>query len=385
MPFPLLHLVDTVAPSETFIRREVEQLRLRDWPVFEVSLKGGPGELSRCRAAALPAACRRRFFRASLCRVLEELAPRPVAALRILRRLPQAADLSRRAREAGVRLIHAQFAGITADLAGIAARAVGIPWTCSVHAHDVFTCGKAVLHRRLRSARSVTACSQGAAEAVVSSGYPAARLSVIRHGLALERFRFTEGRAEDELFTACRLEVKKGLDVLLAACAALRDGGRSFRCVIAGEGTLRQDLERQRDRLGLGGIVSFPGWLPEEAVRERLSRATLAVLPSRRTRDGDRDGIANLLLEAMALGTPVVTTTAGSAGEVVCDDENGWLVPPEDAGALASALEQALACPEKRNRLAVAARRTVEAEFDGAKNIRRLESFFATCVPCSIP
>ena len=385
MPFPLLHLVDTVAPSETFIRREVEQLRLRGWPVSDVALKGGAGELSRCRAASLPAACRRRFYRAALRRIFEELAPCPVAALRILRRLPQAADLSRRALETDARLIHAQFAGITADLAGIAAYAVGIPWTCSVHAHDVFTCGKAALRRRLRSARAVTACSRGAAEAVAASGYPAARLRVIRHGLALERFPFTEGRPGNELFTACRLEAKKGLDVLLAACAALRDRGCAFRCVIAGEGTLRRELEAQRDRSGLGGVVSFPGWQTEEAVRDRLSRAALAVLPSRRTRDGDRDGIANLLLEAMALGTPVVTTTAGSAGEVLRDGGNGWLVPPEDAGALAAALEGALARPEERNRLAAAARRTVEAEFDGSKNILRLEAFFATCVPCSTP
>lgn len=391
MPFPFLHLVDTVVPSETFIRREVEQLRRRGWPVFDVALKGGedagragcafPAETVQTLGAdvpsvrRLPPLCRRRFFRAALRRILEELAAHPVAALRILRRLPQAGDLARRARETESRLIHAQFAGITADLAGIAAYAAEIPWTCSVHARDVFTCGKAALRRRLRSARAVTACSKGAAEAVAASGYPASRLRVIRHGLALERFPFTEGRTGDELFTACRLETKKGLDVLLDVCAMLRERGCPFRCTIAGEGTLRRELETQRDRLGLGDAVSFPGWQTEEEVRDSLSRMTLAVLPSRRTSDGDRDGIANLLLEAMALGTPVVTTTAGSAGEAVRDGENGRLVPPEDAGALADALERALARPEERNRLAAAARRTVEAEFDGAKNILALESF----------
>lgn len=375
MPFPVTYLLDQLAPSETFIQRELEQLRRRNWPVFTRLLKDGAEQL-KFSWPSCPASYRWRFFKAASARILEELPHAPATALRIVRRLPQVAHLIKKTADSDSRLIHAQFAGITADLASIAARALGRPWTCAVHAHDVFTASPKALFRRLRTAAGIVACSRQAADAVLAAGIGPDKVAVIHHGLPLNDFAFDTIQPDETLFTACRLEHKKGLDTLLQACGLLLKRGLRFTCVIAGTGPDLDALKELQGKLGLAQTVFFVGWQSQEETRSRMMDASVLVLPSRRARNGDRDGIANILIEAMALGTPVVTTTAGAAGEVITDHLNGLLVPPDDPAALADALAQALTSKELLIRLAKAARLTVEEHFDGSKNIHRLEDFF---------
>ena len=375
-PFPITCLLDQPAPSETFIRRELELLRQRGWPITTCLLKGVPEALPFIWRA-LSAADRRALLRAAGGRLRDELPCAPLTAARLLRRLPQAAALLQTARQDGARLLHAQFAGITADLTGIAAQAAGLPWSCAVHARDVFAVPPPLLYRRLCRAAAVTACSQQAANAVTACGIPREKVHVIHHGLPLAGFPFNPVRDSQTLITACRLEAKKGIDTLLHACAILAGRGMRFTCVIAGSGPLERDLQALARRLALGAAVTFTGWLPQEEIRARLLTARTVALPSRRTADGDRDGIANVLLEAMALGTPVVTTEAGAAGEVLVDRVNGRLVPPDDPDALAGALEELLRAEDTAHALSRAARTTVESRFDAEKNIVALEAFFA--------
>ncbi len=375
MPFPVTYLIDRPAPSETFIRREIELLRRCGWPLHLCFLTG-PDALRRLPPGAPPGLARR-VLSAAAARLAQESLRSPATALRLLARLPQAADLARLAAANGSRLIHAQFAGPTADLAAQAARALGLPWTCSVHARDVFATPPGLLRRRLASAHAITACSQQAAEAVAAAGLPRSRLSVIRHGLPLDAFPFQDApRVAPLILTACRLTPKKGVDTLLDACARLRAQALPFVCEIAGDGPLHAALAAQARRLGLSDAVRFLGWLPEERLRARLAQAAVLALPSRRLADGDRDGIANVLAEALALGTPVVTTDAGAACEILRPEENARLVPPDAPDALADALAGLLRDPDLRNRLAAAGRRTAETLLDGAANIRQLEALF---------
>lgn len=375
-PFPITCLLDCPAPSETFIRRELDLLRQRGWPLATRMLKGGPEALPFAWQA-LAAADRSRLLRIAGRRLCAELPRSPVTAARLLRRLPQAASLLHAVRHDGTRLLHAQFAGITADLTALAAQAAGLPWSCAVHARDVFAVPPTLLFRRLGSASAVTACSEQAANAVTACGIPSNKVHVIHHGLPLERFPFDPARDGRALFTACRLEAKKGIDTLLHACARLAGRGMRFTCVIAGSGPLERDLHALARRLSLGTAVTFTGWLTQEEIRARLQAARAVVLPSRRTAAGDRDGIANILLEAMALGTPIVTTAAGAAGEVITDRVNGLFVPPDDPDALADALDELLCTEDTARTLARAARTTVESRFDAGKNIVAVEAFFA--------
>ncbi len=375
-PFPVTCLLDRPAPSETFIRRELELLRQRGWPLTVRILTGTPDALPFAWQA-LPAADRRALLRAAGRRLREEWPRSPVTALRLLRRLPQAASLLHAVRHDGTRLLHAQFAGITADLTGLAAQTAGLPWSCAVHARDVFAVPPPLLFRRLRGAAAVTACSQQAANAVTACGLPPEKVHVIHHGLPLARFPFDPVRDGQTLFTACRLETKKGIDTLLHACTILARRGTRFSCVIAGSGPLERDLRALARRLSLDTAVIFTGWLSQEEIRTHLTAARAVALPSRRAADGDRDGIANILLEAMALGTPVITTEAGAAGEVLVDRRNGLLVPPDDPDALAGALDALLRSKDTAHALSRAARTTVESRFDAEKNIVALEAFFA--------
>ncbi len=373
--FPITCLLDRPVPSETFIRRELELLRQRGWPLTVRMLKGAPEALPFAWQA-LSAADRRALLRAAGSRLREELPRAPVTAARLLRRLPQAASLLHAVRQDGTRLLHAQFAGITADLTALAAQAAGLPWSCAVHARDVFAVPQPLLFRRLRRAAAITACSRQAANAVAACGIPREKIHVIHHGLPLARFPFDPVRDGQTLFTACRLEAKKGIDTLLHACAILARHGTCFSCVIAGCGPLEHDLHALARRLALGDAVTFTGWLPQEEIRSRLMTSRAVALPSRRAADGDRDGIANILLEAMALGTPVVTTEAGAAGEVIENRLNGRLVTPDDPDALAAVLGELLRSKDTAYALSRAARTTVESRFDAEKNITALEAYF---------
>lgn len=382
MPFPVTYLIDQLAPSETFIRRELEQLRRRNWTVYARLLIGGEEPL-RFSLLRCPKGFRRRFVRAACARMAEELFRAPGTACRILKRLPQAADLARTVVETDSQLIHAHFAGITADLTSIVSCALDVPWTCSVHAHDVFTVSPPLLHRRLRTACAVTACSQRAAQAVIACGYPPDSVVPIHHGLPLNEFSFDRRSPRDVIFTAGRLAPKKGIDTLIRACSLLKARSVRFTCVIAGTGALLHQLRQLVEKLMLEECIVFVGWQPQEALCAQLREASVLALPSRRMRNGDSDGIANVILEALALGTPIITTTASSASEVIADSVNGLLVPPDNPERLAEALATALASNELLDRLAKAGRKTAEDLFDGAKNIQQLESFFAQAVKAS--
>lgn len=375
MSFPVTYVLDRNAPSETFIRRETELLQQRGWPLNARYLNGDFNTL-KGSLAACPPGRRGRFLKAAARRTMPELASFDRDTCGMIHRLPQCAGLVSKLDDSGTRLIHAHFAGITADVASIASAATGIPWSCSVHARDVFAVPPAKTYRRLRTAVGITACSQLAADTVIAAGIPKHQVSVIRHGLPLHDYVYDMLRPEGVIFTACRLELKKGVDTLLTACSLLAQRDISFRCVIAGNGSRQEFLKALAKRLGIENSVLFIGWLSPEEIRSRILNASVLALPSRRMPDGDRDGIANVLVEAMALGTPVITTAAGAAGEVITDNVNGLMVPPDSPTALAEALARTLSVSPRMSAMAKAARRAAEEFFDADKNIQDLEKFF---------
>lgn len=262
-------------------------------------------------------------------------------------------------------LVLAEFAWLTADVAEEAARAAGRPWCCFVHAWDVFTRPEAELAARLRGASAVAACSESAAAA---AGKAIRReVPVIHHGLDFAEWEFQSDRPGGLLVCAVgRLEPKKGFDRLLAAWPAILRRFPEARLAIAGEGSERCLLETQATVLGLaGGQVEFLGALDERGVRNLLAESSMLVLPSRRMPDGDRDGIANVLVEAMALGTVTITTAAGAADEIVEDNVTGILLPAEAREADVAEAVIALAADRRRwGEMVRSARDFVESHFD---------------------
>jgi glycosyltransferase involved in cell wall biosynthesis len=173
-----------------------------------------------------------------------------------------------------------------------------------------------------------------------------------------------------------RLVEKKGFADLIEACSLLRDRGVEVRCRIVGIGEQEPELRAAIEHLGLGNRVELPGPRPQGDLIKAVGRAAVFAAPCVVGGDGNRDGLPTVLLEAMALGTPCVSTDVTGIPEVLRDGETGLMVPQRDPAALADAIERLLADPELRVRLAGRARRLVEAEFDVRRNAALLRETF---------
>jgi len=206
------------------------------------------------------------------------------------------------------------------------------------------------------------------------------RTDVIPSGVDTDRFRPTTERsaakarlgidpATPVVGTVGRLEPRKGTATLIAALDALRNAGRTLAGVIVGDGPLRAELERDLAARGLGAQVRLLGDRAE--VREVLEALDAFVLPSR------TEGMSNALLEAMAMGLPVVATAVGGNPEVVADGRSGLLVPADDAAVMAAAIARVLDDSTLATELGTAARHVVEERYGARSMVRRLEAVYA--------
>jgi glycosyltransferase involved in cell wall biosynthesis len=203
---------------------------------------------------------------------------------------------------------------------------------------------RALKRRELDGADAVTAVSAAVAESLRADyGLDPVRVKVVPNGAdppdeqgeraAMRRYRESLGAGMLRPLWVCvgRLERQKGQDVLLEALAMLRQRGIDFVCAFAGDGSTRAALEARREALGLGAHARFLGQVEDPG--PLLAAADAVVLPSR------WEGLPLVVLEALARGRPVVASGVGGIPEVIEDGVEGRLVPPDDATALAAALE----------------------------------------------
>lgn len=300
--------------------------------------------------------------------------------LRRLKLLAQAvalhAELSRR----GVQHLHAHFATSSTEVAALASGLSGIPFSFTAHAKDIYLDAHdyARLSERIRRASFVvTVCDANRRhlEAFGGHGTPVHR---IYNGLDLAEFRPQVRRSNGtpEILGVGRLVPKKGFDTLVRACRLLADRGRTFRCRIVGDGDERERLQDLVERMDLRDVVELAGALPNERVRTGMSQADLVVLPCRVAEDGNRDALPTVLLEAMALETPVVSTPVTGIPEIVGDDEAGVIVPPDDPERLAESVEVLLDDPDRRRRCGRAGRARAERLFDVRASVGELHDLF---------
>jgi glycosyltransferase involved in cell wall biosynthesis len=165
---------------------------------------------------------------------------------------------------------------------------------------------------------------------------------------------------------------KKGFPVFLDALALLAQRGRDFQADVVGGGPIEPALRAQIERLGLADRVRLAGPQPQERVRRYYDDADAFVLACLEAGDHDMDGTPIVLIEAMALGVPVISTPVSGNPELITDGTSGLLVTPGDAGALADAMEQLMDNPDLARRLAENARHAIESGFDLDSNIARL-------------
>jgi glycosyltransferase involved in cell wall biosynthesis len=279
--------------------------------------------------------------------------------------------------------LHAHFGSLATTVARLAARFTGFPYSFTAHAKDIFheSVQPDDLRRKLSDAAAVVTVSDYNLEYLRRLYGPAtARVHRIYNGLDLQKFTYDAPIDRPAAIVAVgRLVEKKGFPDLIDACAILVNRHRDFHCKIIGKGLLEADLRNHIHRLGLEGRVELLGPQPQGQVIRHVRNAAVLAAPCVMARDGNRDGLPTVLLEAMALGTPCISTDVTGIPEV-CNGEAGLMVPQHDPSALAAALERLLDDSVLRVRLASKARRLIESEFDIQSNAVRIRELFEDCV-----
>ena len=291
----------------------------------------------------------------------------------------QAIELAALIETRGITHLHAHFGSVATTVARLAARLAGITYSFTAHAKDIFheSVDPGDLRRKLLDAHHVITVSEFNLRFLRERyGRAADRVHRVYNGIGLDAFRADpalEGR-DIGVVAVGRLVEKKGFDVLLEACALARDRGQPLRCRIVGSGERHDALQAQLDALGLQEQVTLVGPLPQDQVRAELRRATVMAAPCVHGSDGNADGLPTVILEAMALGTPVVSTPVTGIPEAVVEGVTGRLVAERDAGALATALLEVTADAAERQRLAAAARHHVEEHFASSRQATELRA-----------
>lgn len=270
--------------------------------------------------------------------------------------------------------LHAHFVDRAATVAMVAAPLLGSSFSCTAHANDIYV-RPVLLPEKVRAARFVATCTEANRRYLLErlGQWSDQRLVTIRHGIELSQFADRRGSIVDArepvILTVAQLKEKKGIADLIAACRVLRDRSVAFSCRIVGDGPLRQELEELARTLDCSDRITFAGALPFPDVVEEYRRASVFALPCVVAADGDRDGIPNVILEAMAMSLPVVSTAISGIGEIVLDGRTGLLVRPHDVGALGDAIARLLADPSLRGRLGRAGHARVVEEFDVERSL----------------
>lgn len=276
--------------------------------------------------------------------------------------------------------LHAHFAHDPALVALLVRRLTRLPYSFTAHARDLVQIPAASLEARAAEATALVTCCEANAD-YIAAAVPAkpAPVWVIRHGVELDQFS-PQPRppvvANARLVTVGRLVEKKGFPDLLQALGRLHASGHRITCHVYGDGPLLEPLMELRDSLGLADVVHFAGEHSRETIIQALRSSDLFVLTPTVTEDGDRDGIPNVLVEAMACGLPVVSTSAGGIPELVSHGVNGLLTAPGDVEGIQTQIATLLDTPELRQRMGVAARRTVETGYDVNVAAEQLHKIF---------
>jgi glycosyltransferase involved in cell wall biosynthesis len=283
-----------------------------------------------------------------------------------------------------VRRLHAHFLHTPASVTRYAALLRGLPWTGSAHAKDIWTTPEWEKREKLASCEWLVTCT-AANLAHLSALAPPGKVELVYHGVDLSRFSClqktnSENRGEDPtnpvvILSVGRLVEKKGTDVLLEALARL-PRELHWRLVHVGGGPLKARLERRAQSLGIGQRIEWRGALTQIEILAEYRAADLFALASRVARDGDRDGLPNVLAEAQSQGLACVATKVSAIPELVEDGRTGVLVGPESPEALARALAALIADPARRRALGEAGRTRVNAAFGLEANLERLSRRF---------
>ena len=307
----------------------------------------------------------------------------PRELIRNLAIFPKAVSFAAMVEDQGISHVHANWATHPTTAAMVIARLTGAGWSFTGHASDIFL-HKSMLKEKVQSAQFVATCTRHNKDYLVDLAGPdtAEKIIVSYHGVDLEKF-IPQPKPQDDLLrilSVGTLNPCKGLPDLIAACRILAERGITFTCTIAGDGPDRKALEQQIHQSGLADLVNILGYVPQEELVPLYQQASVVALPAL---SESHFGIPNILLEALAVKTPVISTPLESLSEVIEDGTHGLYVPEHAPEALADALESLSQDPHRCRTIGSAGRRVIEDAFDTQKNIVVLERLFQNALQSS--
>lgn len=385
------------AVSHTFIRREIVELERNGISVLRVSLRGrdrklvDPDDLAeQARTRYIldggPAPLAAGLFHAVVQRP-RALAKAALAAIGMMRRssrpaplhltyLAEALVLAQWVVEENVQHVHAHFGTNGAEVAMLCHLLTGVPYSFTVHGPDEFDRPEYLgLPAKVRHAAFVCAISSFTSSQLCR-WIPAEewhKIKLVRCGLDTDFLGAAPPRIvpKSRLVAVGRLSEQKGHLVLLQALALLAGEGEPFKLTVAGDGPLRPQLERTIRELGLEEHVELAGWMSNAEVRRAIRDARALVLPS------FAEGLPVVLMEALALGRPVIATYVAGIPELVAERDCGWLVPAGNAERLAGVIRQCLHAPDSVIwAMGAAGREHVLEQHDIARECRKLADLF---------
>lgn len=280
-----------------------------------------------------------------------------------------------------IKHLHAHFCHTATTVAMLASRLSGLPFSFTAHAKDIYRSDMNpgdLLSRKLRAAKFAVTCTK--ANSAYLGKLADVELHTIYHGIDLKLFAPAEERTAQDpplILAVGRFVEKKGFVHLVEACRRLKDEGVNFRCrIIGGFAEYAERVQESIDRLDLKDTVSLHHAVTQEELKKIYETASLFVLPCVITDDGDRDGIPNVMVEALAMGVPVISTNISGIPELIGDRETGLLVPPRDPQTLARAIRELIENPKLGDELSRKGQEFVKREFDAKRNILALKKLF---------
>jgi colanic acid/amylovoran biosynthesis glycosyltransferase len=221
-------------------------------------------------------------------------------------------------------------------------------------------------------------------EDLLNSGCPAHKLKLFHVGIVVEDFPFRErtisARESVTILMGATFREKKGIPYALEAAAKLKTLSLPFKLVIAGDGELRHQIEQQIVTLNLRSNVELLGYVAPLAFRKLMEQAHIVILPSITAQDGDSEGTPLVLIEALAMGIPVVSTYHADIPEIVTDGVNGYLIPERDAETLAERLMHLIKHPEIWAEMGKAGREHVTKHFNAKAQFETLLQIYASLI-----
>jgi glycosyltransferase involved in cell wall biosynthesis len=302
---------------------------------------------------------------------------------RDLELLLRAALIAAQVRERGIQHLHAHFATVATRMAALVSMLTGIPFSFTAHAKDIFRNGvdRELFSELIRRSSFAVTVSDFNRDFILqyTPNVQSEKVFRLYNGIDLDFFdctRRTDDSGVPHIISVGRLVPKKGFDHLLRSLRRCKSDGMRFRATLVGDGEQRQALQNLRDELELGDEVSFTGGLAQEQVRELLSSSTVMALACIRDDGGNMDALPTVMLEALALDVPVVSTRLAGIPEIVGQD-GGVLVEPGDDDGFADALHAVIEEVRRGDRRDGVRRRRAERLFDLKANVAELHAMFA--------